>query len=284
VVAEQAKIKPRDLPEFLLASGEKLVSTERVAQLLGVRPARVSRSLTTARRDRRIVSITKGMWAPVEEGWRHRGAHPPAEYLDDLMAHLGHRHYVAYRSAAAVYGVSHHSFAAFQVAVDVYCRDRAIGGVPLRFVRSARVGVVPVRHQPFGHSAGVTVSTPEATVLDLVDRPQLGGGLDYVATILGDMQAFGMLDGRELASVSALYPKAVGQRAGHILDYMGRELAGILDRPLDLAPLEQALAARGAETVTLSCGQEAPPTRTAAASVVARRWKVLVDYDIEHDL
>ncbi len=135
---EQAKIKPRDLPEFLLASGETFVSTERVGQLLGVRSARVSRSLAAARRERRIVSITKGMWAPVEEGWRHLGAHPPAEYLDDLMAHLGHRHYVAYRSAAAAYGVIHHSFQAFQVAVDAYCRDRTIGGVPLTFVRSAR--------------------------------------------------------------------------------------------------------------------------------------------------
>lgn len=283
-MAGQARIKPRDLPEFLLASGETLVSTERVARLLGVRPSRVSRSLTTARRDRRIVSVTKGMWAPVEEGWRRLGAHPPAEYLDDLMAHLGHRHYVAYRSAAAVYGVSHHSFAAFQVAVDAYCRDRTIGGASLRFVRSSRVGVVPVRRQPYGHSAHVTVSTPEATVLDLVERPQLGGGLDYVATILGDMQAFGLLNGRELASVSALYPRAVGQRAGHMLDYMARELADMVDRPLDLEPLERALAARGAETVTLSCGREAPPTRAAAASVVARRWKVLVDYDIEHDL
>lgn len=282
-MSEQVRIKPRDLPEFLLASGETFASTERVAHLLGVRPERVSRSLAVARRERRIVPITKGMWAPVEEGWRHLGAHPPAEYLDDLMAHLGHRHHVAYRSAAAVHGVSHHSFPAFQVAVDAYCRDRTLGGVSLRFVRSSRMGTVPVCRRPFGR-AHVTVSTPEATVLDLVERPRLGGGLDYVATILGDMQAFGLLDAGELTEVSTLYPRAVVQRVGHILDYMGRELAGVIDRPLELGPLEHALAARGARTVTLSCGHEAPPTRPAAVSSADRRWKVLVDYEIEHDL
>lgn len=282
-MSEQVRVKPRDLPEFLLATGEALASTERVAHLLGVRPERVSRSLAVARRERRIVSITKGMWAPVEEGWRHLGAHPPAEYLDDLMAHLGHCHYVAYRSAAAVHGVSHHSFPAFQVAVDAYCRDRMIGAVPLRFVRSSRMGMVPVCRRPFGR-ARVTVSTPEATVLDLVERPRLGGGLDYVATILGDMQAFGLLDAGELADVSTLYPRAAVQRAAHILDHMSRELAGMIDRPLDLGPLERALAGRGAQTVTLSCGHEAPPTRPAAAAPVDRRWKVLVDYEIEHDL
>lgn len=260
------------------------MSTERVARLLGVRPERVSRRLAAVRRDRQMVSITKGVWAPVEEGWRHIGAPLPAEYLDDLMAHLGHRHYVAYRSAAAVYGASHHSFAAFQVAVDAYCRDRTIGAVPLRFVRSARVGVAPVRRQPYGQSAHVTVSSPEVTVFDLVERPQLGGGLDYVATIIGDMQALGLLVDDELAAVSALYPKAVGQRAGHILDHMGRELADMVDRRLGLGPLEEALAARGCRTVTLSCGYDTPPTRPAAVSAVARRWKVLIDYDLEHDL
>ncbi len=283
-MSEQARIKPRDLPEFLLASGETFVRTERVAQLLGVRPARVSRCLTAARREGRIVSITKGMWAPVEERWRHLGAHPPAEYLDDLMGHLGHRHYVAYRSAAAVHGVSHHSFPAFQVAVDSYCRDRMIGGVPLRFVRSARVGRVPVRRRQYGRGARVTVSSPEVTVLDLVERPQLGGGLDHVATTLGDMQAFGLLDAGELAAVSEMYPRAVVQRAGHILDYMSLELAGMIERPLDLVPLERALAARGIRNVTLSCGHEAPPTRPVAASPTDRRWRVTVDYEIEHDL
>lgn len=283
-MSERLRIKPRDLPEFLLASGETFVRTERVAQLLGVRPARVSRCLTAVRREGRIVSITKGMWAPVEEGWRHLGAHPPAEYLDDLMAHLGHRHYVAYRSAAAVHGASHHNLPILQVAVDAYCRDRTIGGVPLRFVRSARVGRVPVRRQPYGRGACVTVSAPEATVLDLVERPQLGGGLDYVATTLGDMQAFGLLDAGELAAVSQMYPKAVAQRVGHILDYMSCELAGMIERPLDLAPLEKALAVRGTQTVTLSCGHEAPPTRPAAAAPTDRRWRVIVDYEIEHDL
>ena len=261
-----AKVRPRDLPEVLLASGETFVSTERVAQLLGMRPERVSRCLTAARRDGRIVSITKGIWAPVEEGWRHLGAHPPGEFLDDLMTHLGHRHYVAYRSAAAVYGASHHSLPAFQVAVDAYCQDRTIGAARLRFVRSSRVGSVPVRRQPYGDGAQVTVSTPEATVLDLVERPELGGGLDYVATTLGDLQALGLLDGGELAAVSGMYPKTIAQRAGHILDYMSRELAGMIDRPLDLGPLEGALAARGIRTVTLSCGHEAPPTRPAASA------------------
>ena len=276
-------IKPRDLPEVLLATGETFVSTERVAELLGVHPARVSRALTAVRRDRRIVSLTKGIWAPVEHGWRRLGTPPPSEFIDDLMAHLGHRHYVSHRSAAAFHGASHHNTPTFQVAVDAPCRDRRIGSVPLTFVRSRLPGVAPVQRRP--HARGhVTVSTPETTILDLVERPLLGGGLDYVATTAGDMQAVGVLDPDALAAVSDLYPRTVVQRTGHLLDYMARELAEMIDQPLDLDPLEAAVAARGARTVTLSCGHEASPTRPTADASIDPRWKVLIDYEIEHDL
>ena len=282
-MAAAATIRPRDLPDFLLASGERVVSTERVAELLGVRPERVSRSLTAPRRDRRIVSVTKGAWSPVRPGWRRMGTNPPTEYIDELMAHLGHRHYVAYRSAAAVYGVSHHSFPELQVVVDSYCRDRRIGDVPLRFVRSSRVGSVPTRRERFG-AAQVTVSTPEATVLDLVERPDLGGGLGYVANSVGDMLAFGLLDAEALAAVSGLYSRSVVQRAGHILDRMQRELAWAVDKPLDLEPLEHALASRGMRTVSLSAGRATPQTSPAGESPVDRRWHVEVDREIDHDL
>lgn len=248
-----------------------------------MRTERVSRSLAAPRRDRRIVSVTKGAWSPVQPGWRRMGTNPPTEYIDELMAHFGHRHYVAYRSAAAVYGVSHHSFPELQVAVDTYCRDRRIGDVPLRFVRSSRVGAVPTRRQRFG-TAQVTVSTPEATVLDLVERPDLGGGLGYVANAVGDMLAFGLLEAEALAAVSGLYARPVVQRAGHVLDRMQRDLAWAIESPLDLRPLEEALAGRGTRTVALSAGRAAPQTQTADEPLVDGRWRVAVDREIEHDL
>ena len=211
------------------------------------------------------------------------GTNPPAEYIDDLMAHLGHRHYVAYRSAAAVYGVSHHSFRGVQVAVDAYCRDRWIGDVPLRFVRGSRVGAVPTRRARFG-TAQVTVSTPEATVLDLMERPDLGGGLGYVANALGDMLVFGLLDAEALAAVSELYARSVVQRTGHVLDRMHHDLAWAIDKPLGLGPLEDALAGRGVRTVTLTAGRAAPQPPPAGEAPVDRRWQVVVDCEIEHDL
>lgn len=282
-MATSARIRPKDLPDFLLASGERIVSTERVSELLGVRPGRVSRSLAAPRRDHRIVSVTKGAWAPVRPGWRRMGTDPPAEYIDDLMALLGHRHYVAYRSAAAVYGVSHHSFQGLQVAVDAYCRDRWIGDVPLRFVRSSRVGSVPTRLRRFG-TAQVTVSTPEATVLDLMERPDLGGGLGYVANAMGDMLAFGLLDAEALAALSGLYARSVVQRAGHVLGRMQHDLDWAINKPLDLGPLEDALASRGMRTVALTARRATQLPQAAGEAPVDRRWQVAVDCEIEHDL
>lgn len=227
--------------------------------------------------------MTKGAWAPVHPGWRRMGTDPPAEYIDDLMAYLGHRHYVAYRSAAAVYGVSHHSFRGLQVAVDAYCRDRWIGGVPLRFVRSSHVGSVPTKLKRFG-AAQVTVSTPEATVLDLMERPDLGGGLGYVANAVGDMLAFGLIDAEALAAVSGLYARSVVQRAGFVLDRMQHDLGWAIDKPLDLGPLEDALASRGMRTVALTAERAARQPQTIGEAPVDKRWQVAADFEIEHDL
>lgn len=277
------RVHPRGLADHLLATGERTATTERVAALLGVPPERVSGAIAAARHDGSMVSISKGLWGAVAPGWRRLLTNPPADYMDALMAHLGHRYYVAYRSAAAAFGVHHHSFGYLQVAVDSYCRNRWIGRVPVEFVRSGRVGLVPTARKRLGDHE-VTVTTPEATVFDLVERTDLAGGLGEVGTALGDMQTVGLLDGEALAEVSALFPRSVAQRAGHILEHMHRELEEQIREPLDLGPLAAAVGRRGAQTVYLTPPSRAPRTWTGPEAVVDERWRVRIDREIDHDL
>ena len=50
-----AKLRPSELADFLLERGDRFVTTEQVADLLGVRPERVSRDLAVPRRDKRMI-------------------------------------------------------------------------------------------------------------------------------------------------------------------------------------------------------------------------------------
>ncbi|MCY4068714.1 MAG: hypothetical protein OXE79_06395 [Acidimicrobiaceae bacterium] len=271
------------LADHMIATGELTATPERVAELLGVKPARVSAALAVARDDGSMVSVTRGLYGAVEWGWRRMRTQPPADYLDALMQHLGHRYYLAYRSAAGSFGVGHRRPRFVQVAVDSYCRDRRIGDVKVCFYRNHRVGKVPTTRKRF-KDYEVTVSIPEVTVLDLVERVfPAGGGFAEVGNNLGDFQtAPQQLDSDTLIEVSEMFPCAVVQRAGYVLQTMHNDLGSFIKEPLNLDALAEAVQRRGARPVDLA------PSRLAWLSgpdvVLDKRWKVRVNREIDHDL
>ncbi len=65
-----AAVTPRTLTDWLIARGRHFVTTDEVAQLVGVEPNVVSVSLQRAREANKIVSVTKGGWVPVPPEYR----------------------------------------------------------------------------------------------------------------------------------------------------------------------------------------------------------------------
>ena len=166
-------VKPAALADYLIESGDRVVTTERVAALLGVRAERVTRSLAVPRRDKRMLSVTKGLWAPVSAARRAAGTNPPVEYIDEMMTHLGHRYCLGYRSAAAMYGAAHFGWWDLQVITTARLRSRHLGAWPLVFVTRPDVDRLPQRTLSRA-GAPVRVASPETTVFDLVARARPG--------------------------------------------------------------------------------------------------------------
>ncbi len=273
-----------DLADRMIATGELTATPERVAELLGVPTSRVSAALAVARDDGSIVSITRGLYGAVQKGWRRMRTQPPADYLDALMEHLGHGYYLAYRSAARAYGVGHRSPRCVQVAVDSYCRERRIGDVLVCFYMNRRVGQVPTARRQLGDYE-VTASIPEVTVFDLVERlVGVGGGFAEVGNNLGDFQATNQqLNADVLLEVSELFPCAVVQRTGHILESMRKDLGPWVTEPLDLDPLAESVHRRGARLLDLATPRSFIDW-TGPDVAVDDRWKIRVNCDIDHDL
>jgi len=267
----------------MIATGELTATPERVGELLGVPTSRVSAALAVARDDDSIVSVTRGLYGAVKKHWRRMRTQPPADYLDALMEHLGHRYYLAYRSAALAYGVGHRPPQCVQVAVDSYCRDRWIGDVWVCFYRNQRVGKVPTARRGFLNYEA-TVSIPEVTVFDLVDRlVEAGGGFAEVGNNFGDFQASTQqLDAGVLLEVSELFPCAVVQRTGHILESVCRDLGPWVTEPLDLDPMAESVHRRGARLLDLATPRSFIDW-TGPDVAVDDRWKVRVNRDIDHD-
>jgi predicted transcriptional regulator of viral defense system len=265
-----ATVSPSALADWLIARGRHFVTTEEVAELVGVEPSVVSVSLQRAREANKILSVTKGGWVPVPPEYRDAGAPPPLHYIDPLMRHLGHPYYVGLLSAARLHGASHQVPMVLQVVTPALLRDRRIGSNRLEFIRRSSAGRRPTvqRNVPTGR---ITVATPDVTVLDLVEAPSSGAGLGNVATVIGDLLQEGAIDPDALAEAAADYPSAVAQRTGYLVDHLADAVAS----SIRLDRLEQ-LVADATYTVL-------DPQRSRGGEH-DRRWRVIVNTDIEHDL
>ena len=168
-----ATVNPGALADWLIARGQHFVSTDEVAELVGVEPSVVSVSLQRAREASKIVSVTKGGWVPVPPEYRGAGAPPPLHYIDPLMRHLGHPYYVGLLSAARLHGASHQVPMVLQVVTPALLRNRRIGSNRIEFIRrSSAARRSTVQHNvPTGR---ITVAAPVVTVLDLVEGPLVG--------------------------------------------------------------------------------------------------------------
>lgn len=265
-----ATVSPSSLADWLIARGRHFVTTDEVAELVGVDPGVVPVSLQRARDARKLVSVTKGGWVPVPPEYREAGAPPALHFIDPLMGHLGHPYYVGFLSAARLYGASHQVPMVLQVATPALLRDRRVGEGRLEFIRRSATAARPtkVHNVPTGR---VRVAAPEVVVLDLVETPEAGGGLGNVATVMGELIREALLDGQAVAAAAATYPTAVIRRVGHLLEWV----AGEIGESIDLGPLEPLVAAAGYTPL-------AP--RSALVGSRDRRWHVVVNTTVEHEL
>lgn len=261
-----------DISDDLIAHGQHFATADEIAARLGIEPQRLWGSIHRAIDDNKLVSVTKGGWVPVPPEYRKGGAPPPSHFIDPMMNFLGHPYYVGFLSAAALHGASHQAPMVFQVATPALLRDRSIGSWRVQFARRAAAAERETERKivPTGR---VSVSTPEVTVLDLVESPRLGAGLSNIATVIGDLLVDEHLDLDKLARDARGFSLSVSQRTGHLIDFMAHEL----DVGVDSRSLHDYVTDAKPSVVRLRPDQ--PPRFD-----IDDRWFVDINTDIEHDL
>jgi len=264
-----ARVAPSNLADWLIGRGRHFVTTAEAAEVLDVPAETVPASLKHSRQAGKFVAVTKGAWVPVPAEYRSAGAPPASHFIDQLMNHLGHPYYIGMLSAAAINGASHQSPMVFQVVTPARLRDRTIGRNRIRFLQRAATTDHP--RQRYNVPTGrIWVSTPEVTVLDLTESPEDSGGLSNAATIIGELLEDSLIDLERLAEVAHLYPAAVAQRTGFLIDLMAAEVG----TDADTDALHAAVGDSHYRDLSPGAG---PGGRDL-------RWRVIVNTDIEHDL
>jgi predicted transcriptional regulator of viral defense system len=207
-------ISPSTLPEHLLAEGRHWLTTEEAARLLGKDRRTTYPRLAELELARKLFSPAQGLYVVVPPEYRSWGVVPADWFIDPMMRHLNRNYYVAFLSAAARFGAAHHAPQTFQVIVDRDLRDRDLGRVRLRFVKSRAMESM-AHEEKTSHTGSYLVSTRETTAVDLAWRPRHGGGMSNVATILRDI---GELQGKRLARLAESRGRGTARRLGWLIE------------------------------------------------------------------
>ena len=211
----------------------------------------------------RRVSRKGGFFIIVPPEFRAMGAPPLDWWLDDYMAHLRLPYYLGLLSAAEWHGSAHFAVMGSQVMVSRRLKPVEVGRTRIRFFLKARAEATPkVRRDNLWGS--VAISTPEATLLDLL-RYSPGGGIDRITLVAADLAKSCRVPALK-AALDAADDTASAQRLGFLLEQLGRKnLTGTIATWLSNRPLR---------TVDLEAGGAAPWDKSP-------RWHIRINAKTE---
>ncbi len=210
-------VRAPNAADWALSRGMGALTTDEVADLLGIPAGQVRQRLHAPVRRGEWVSPARGLWVPVPPEYRTWGAPPGVEVVDRLANHLGVDYYVGWLSAAELHGVAHQAPQVFQVAVSRQVRDRRVGRTRFEFHHRAQAGAIPViDHQT--RSGVAHVSTVVVTALDVAIDATIAGGIDNVATVLAELGEHDAFDIAEIVALAGRYPVATIRRLGWLLE------------------------------------------------------------------
>lgn len=150
---------------------------------------------------------------------RIMGAPPAIWWLQDYFAWLGRPYYLALQSAASSFGSNPQALQITQVMTDRPCRTIKVGRIQVRFFVKRNIKKTPTQQLPQA-PAPLWISTPEATIFDLVQYAARMGGIDRVAETIAPLLP--KLRVRELMRVlDAENAPTIAQRLGFVLEAIG---------------------------------------------------------------
>lgn len=216
----------------------------------------------------RILHIRSGFFVIVPLEYRATGTLPADWFIADLMAYLKQPYYVGLLSAASLQGAGHQQPQQFQVVTTVPQREVRKKGLAIRFFFKTNFKATPVT-QIKVQTGHISVSSPEATALDLIRYGRSIGGLDRVMTVLQELGE-SMDPAKLIGAVKAEGSLVCAQRLGWLM-----EKSGYAALVKDLAVL---ITDRNPPFTRLD------PSLPAADSEKDARWRLLINTVVEGDL
>lgn len=260
----------KDFIKKQLSVGKYAFSIQEIEKAYGAGQSHKSvlTALERLARKKEVISPIRGFYLIIPPEFSIPGCLPPDQVAVLLTQHWQARYYVGLLSAAQYYGVGHQQPQIFQVMLEKNRDAITCGRGKIAFTARKNLSSMPTRifKTPRGP---ITVSTPEATALDLITYPQHCGGLGQVATLLEELSE--QIQIAPLIQLTKIVPETAWiQRIGYLFSVVRKnKLATALEEYLQnqnyyFKPLDTQKSLKGF-------------TRD-------KKWKLILNTTIEADL
>ena len=244
------------------------------AALPGISDEGLRKAIIRQQRHGRLVGISRGSehWLIVPLQNAAMGAPPLESWLHQYMSKtIMTPYYVAMLSAAEIYGASPYAVMLTQVMVPERRRAITVGRHHIEFRTRARLTDMPTRwHEtPDGR---FKISTPELTILDIIQHEGMLGGIPRVLEVLRGLWMHCSQDAI-IETLDAVQNVSLTQRLGALMQIEGQD---------SLSPLvESWLTGRTVQLVPLS-GTRKPGDNPSASVSIDERFKVQIFADLRN--
>lgn len=223
------------------ARGEFVVFVDQVARAGSLTHLAVRRQLEHLSRRVRRLPGRPSSFLIVPPEHIARGAPPVAAWLDMYFRRRGRPYYLGLLSAAALHGSSSQAVQVTQILTTKPTQSMDVGRLHIDFYVKKHLRQTPLCSLP-GMPAPLAVSSPEATVLDLIAFSDRVGGIRRVTEVIADLRTAISVAGLRTA-LSAETQTSNKQRLGYVLNTLGmdrlaEEVRRSLPKRLAVAPLQ----------------------------------------------
>ncbi|HRK07173.1 MAG TPA: type IV toxin-antitoxin system AbiEi family antitoxin [Pseudobdellovibrionaceae bacterium] len=205
--------------ESQLRRGAITFTKESALKALGCSEIAFMRASQRLQKKGLLLRPVTGFYVIIEVEYRDAGGPPPSHYLQKLMSHLRLPYYIGLLSAASFHGATHQSVMETQVVTTRSLPIIEYGRSRIRFIKNKFAEKIP--KQPLKTPHGdVMLSSPEATLFDLLRYNQKAAGLSHIATVILEMA--NTISANKLPAIAEIYNDVpLAQRVGYMLDRFG---------------------------------------------------------------
>jgi len=206
----------RDYLKSLQANGRSYFTTQEALAELKVSYDAFTSGIYKLKKKGEIASPAQGFYIIIPPELQNTGCLPAEELVPILMKYLNLDYYACLLTAALYHGASHQKPQVFQVMVNKQLKQILCGKVKIEFIYKKNWDALPTQNRVV-KSGYLKIATPEVTAMDLFLYPHRAGGLNHIATILGELVETINMDAL-LKLVTVSKQKSWIQRLGYVLE------------------------------------------------------------------